>query len=143
MRKTPLLRVLAHIMLPLTMVMGLCDVLYGHDQPGDGFTAGVIISVGIGFQYMVFGYHETRSRIGWLRPYPLVGIGLLLALVSGLGGLFMTGHYFSPADFGKLFSIPMPKGIHLSASLLFEVAICLSVVGSVSLMLNTLGRPNR
>ncbi|HCY87456.1 MAG TPA: hypothetical protein DHV36_20145 [Desulfobacteraceae bacterium] len=143
MRKTPLLRVLAHIMLPLTMVMGLCDVLYGHDQPGDGFTAGVIISVGIGFQYMVFGYHETRSRIGWLRPYPLVGAGLLLALVSGLGGLFMTGNYFSPADFGKLFQIPLPKGIHLSSSLIFEVAICLSVVGSVSLMLNTLGRPNR
>lgn len=142
-RKTPLLRVLAHVMLPLTMVMGLCDILYGHDQPGDGFTAGVIISIGIGFQYMVFGFHETRSRIRWLAPYPLVGLGLVLALVSGLGGLVLTGNYFSPADFGKLLGIPLPKGVHLSSSLIFEVAICLGVVGSVSLMLNTLGRPNR
>lgn len=140
---TPLLRVLAHVMLPLTLVIGLCDILYGHDQPGDGFTAGVIISIGIGLQYMVFGFHETKSRIPWMRPSSLVGWGLLLGLVSGLGGLFLTGYYFSPADFGKLFGIPMPKGIHLSSSLFFEVAICLGVVGSVNLMLTSLGRPNR
>lgn len=142
-RKTPLLRVLSHIMLPLTLVMGICDILYGHDQTGDGFTAGVIISIGIGFQYMVFGYSETKSRMPWLKPSGLVGWGLVLALASGVGGLFMSGHYFSHADFGKLWEIPLPKGVHLSSSMLFEVAICLSVVGSVSLMLNTLGRPNR
>ncbi|MCG8635517.1 MAG: DUF4040 domain-containing protein [Desulfobacterales bacterium] len=140
-RKTPLLRVLAHVMLPLTLVIGICDVLYGHDQPGDGFTAGVIISIGIGFQYMVFGYNETKSRMPWVRPSGLVGWGLVLALVSGAGGLFISGFYFSPADFGKLWGIPLPKGIHLSSSMIFEVAICLSVVGSVNLMLNILGRP--
>ncbi len=140
---TPLLRVLAHVMLPMTLIMGLCDVLYGHDQPGDGFTAGVIISIGIGFQYMVFGFHKTRSRIPWLSPSGLVGWGLLLGLVSGAGGLFLSGVYFSPADFGKLLGVSLPKGIHLSSSLLFEIAICLGVVGSVNLMLNTLGRPNR
>jgi multicomponent K+:H+ antiporter subunit A len=141
-RMTPLMRVLAHVMLPLTLVIGICDVLYGHDQPGDGFTAGVIISIGIGFQYMVFGYNETRKRMAWLRPSALVGWGILLAIASGLGGLFVTGRFFSPADFGKLAGLTLPRGIHLSSSMIFELAICLSVVGSVILMLNTLGRPN-
>ncbi len=141
-RMTPLMRVLAHVMLPLTLVIGICDILYGHNQPGDGFTAGVIISIGIGFQYMVFGYHETRERMVWLKPSALLGWGLLLAIVSGLGGVFVTGHYFSPADFGKLAGLRLPRGIHLSSSMIFELSICLSVVGSVILMLNTLGRPN-
>ena len=138
----PILRVLAHVMLPLTLVIGICDVLYGHGQPGDGFTAGVIISIGIGFQYMVFGYSETRRRMTWLKPSALVGWGILLAIASGLGGLALTGHFFGPADFGKLAGLPLPRGIHLSSSMIFELAICVSVVGSVILMLNILGRPN-
>ncbi len=141
-KMTPLMRVLAQVMLPLTFVIGVCDILYGHDQPGDGFTAGVIISIGIGFQYIVFGYHEIRSRLVWLKPSGLIGWGILLAILSGAGGLFINGHYFSPVDFGKLLGLPLPKGIHLSASMIFELAICLSVVGSVSHMLNTLGRPD-
>ncbi len=141
-KMTPLMRVLANVMLPLTLVMGFCDILYGHDQPGDGFTAGVIISIGIGFQYMVFGYYETKARIAWLKPSLFVAWGILLAIFSGMGGFFINGHYFSHTDFGKLMNIPLPKGIHLSSSMIFELAICLSVVGSVSLMLNTLGKPN-
>lgn len=143
LKKTPLLRVLAHTMLPLTLVIAICHILYGHDQPGDGFTAGVIISIGIGFQYMVFGYTETRNRLTWLKPSELVGWGIFLAIASGVGGYFLNGAYFSPADFGKLMGLPLPKGIHLSSSMIFEVAICLGVVGSVCLMLNPLGRPNR
>ncbi len=54
----------------------------------------------------------------------------------------MTGQFFSPADFGKLAGLTLPKGIHLSSSMIFELAICMSVVGSVILMLNTLGRPD-
>ena len=42
------------------MVISICHLLYGHDQPGDGFTAGVITSIGIGFWYVVFGFDETR-----------------------------------------------------------------------------------
>ncbi len=35
----------------------------------------------------------------------------------------------------------MPKGFHISTSFLLEMAICLTVLGSVAYMLNTLGRP--
>jgi hypothetical protein len=44
-------------------------------------------------------------------------------------------------DFGQMLGLPLPKGFHLSTSLLFELAICLSVVGSVTHMLNTFGHP--
>lgn len=140
-RKTPLLRVLAHVIFPLTLVIGLCHLFYGHDLPGDGFTAGVIISIGIGLQYMVFGFQETRERMPWLRPSGLVGWGLVVALATGCATWAINGTFFSSANFGRLLGISLPKGIYLSSSMLFEISICLTVVGSVNLMLNSLGKP--
>jgi len=40
-----------------------------------------------------------------------------------------------------LIGLPLPKGFHISTSFLFEVSICLSVLGSGAHMLATLGRP--
>jgi multicomponent K+:H+ antiporter subunit A len=137
----PLIRTLAKIVLPLAMIIGICDLLYGHDQPGDGFTAGVIISIGIGFWYGVFGYHETRRHLAWIRPSAFIGWGILIAILSGTGAMIINGSFFSGVDFGKLLGLPLPKSVHLSTSFLFEVAIMLSVVGSVTHMINTLGHP--
>lgn len=141
LKTSPLLRVLARIILPLSMVIGICDLLYGHDKPGDGFTAGVIVSIGIGFWYVVFGYHETRQRLGWLKPSRLIGWGILLAILSGASAVFVRSAFFANVDFGAMLGLPLPKGVHLSTSMLFELAIFLSVLGSAVHMLNTLGHP--
>lgn len=136
-----LVRGLAMIVLPLAMTIGVCDLIYGHDKPGDGFTAGVIVSIGIGFWYVAYGYHETRYRLPWLRPSAFIGWGIGLAIGSGLAAALAAGHFFANADFGKMLGLPLPGAIHLSSSFLFEAAIALSVVGSVTHMLNTLGHP--
>ncbi len=58
-RPSPLVRALAQILLPVMLVLGAVQMMYGHDQAGDGFTAGVIISLAIAFWYIVFGYADT------------------------------------------------------------------------------------
>ncbi len=141
LKASPLLRVLAYIVLPLAMAISICDLLYGHDQPGDGFTAGVITSIGIGFWYVVFGFNETRRHLGWLKPYRFIGSGILMAILTAVSAAAVTGNFFGNADFGHLLGLPLPKGVHLSTSFLFESAIGLSVVGSVTYMLNSLGHP--
>ena len=138
---SPSIRVLAHVVLPLALAIGACELLYGHEQPGDGFTAGVIVSIGIGFWYVVFGFEETRQRLHWLRPSTFIGWGILLAILSAAIAAITTGSFFSNVDFGHLAGLPLPKNIHLSTSFIFECAIGLSVVGSVTLMLNSLGHP--
>ena len=40
-----------------------------------------------------------------------------------------------------MLSLPLPTGVKLSSGFLYEIAIALSVLGSVGLMLDTLGRP--
>jgi multicomponent K+:H+ antiporter subunit A len=141
LKTSSFIRLLAYIALPVAMVIGTTNIMYGHDQPGDGFTAGVIVGLAVSFWYVVFGYDETRQRLHWLEGTPLIVSGILLAIVTGIVSAFVNGTFFSNVDFGRLLGLPLPRGFHLSTSFLFELAICLSVLGSVMHMLNALGHP--
>ncbi len=92
---------------------------------------------------MVYGYEATRQRLPWLRPLPLMGTGLLLVLVAGTLAAWLTGSFLGHVDFGKLWRLPLPTGVSFSTAFLFELAICLAVLGSVATILNTLGHPLR
>jgi len=139
---SPFVRGLALLLLPFTLALAAVHVLYGHDQPGDGFTAGVIVSLGVASWYVSFGYEETKRRLQWLNPTGFIGAGLLLALGSATSAALINGSFFSPVDFGKQLGISfLPAGVYLSTATLFELAICLTVVGSAVLMLDTLGHP--
>lgn len=140
-KASPLIRGLARLALPLAMTIGVCDLLYGHDKPGDGFTAGVVVGIGIGFWYVAFGYEETRERLKWLKPSLLIGWGVLSAALSGIAAMAVNGSFFSNVDFGHRLGLSLPTGVHLTTSFIFEGAIAVCVVGSVAHMLNTLGRP--
>lgn len=138
---SPLLHTLAYVILPLAFLLGLTHMMYGHDQPGDGFTAGVIISLGVALWYIVFGYAATREKLPWLKPVRLMGVGLTLALVNALAGAVFGAGFFAPVDYGKLLSLPLPPGFGLTNSFLFETAICLTVMGAATLILDNLGHP--
>jgi multicomponent K+:H+ antiporter subunit A len=138
---SPFVHALAYVSLPLSMVIAVVHILYGHDQPGDGFTAGVIVSLALGFWYVVFGYEQVRRRLTWLRPASLIGSGLMLAILTAITAALLTGSFLGHFDFGQQLGLSLPRGVNLSTSLLFEVAICLAVLGSASYMLDTLGHP--
>jgi multicomponent K+:H+ antiporter subunit A len=141
LRTSPFLQMLAYFLLPLALMVAATHMMYGHDQPGDGFTAGVIISLGVGFWYVIFGYNETKRRLPWLRSTPLIASGILLAVASATVSALLGRGFFAPLDFGAMLGLPLPKGFYLSTSFLFEVAICLTVLGSASLTLDALGHP--
>jgi multicomponent K+:H+ antiporter subunit A len=138
---SPFIHALAYVSLPLSMVIAVVHILYGHDQPGDGFTAGVIVSLALGFWYVVFGYEGVRRQLTWLRPAYLIGGGLLLAILTATTAALLTNSFLGHVDFGQRLGLALPRGVNLSTSLLFEVAICLAVLGSASFMLDSLGHP--
>jgi multicomponent K+:H+ antiporter subunit A len=132
---------LAYFSLPISLILAVIHMIYGHDQPGDGFTAGVIVGLVIGFWYVVFGYAEVKARLKWLKPMPLISSGILLAVLSGTLAAFINGDFLSNVNIGELLNIPLPAGFYLSTSFLFEIAIFLSVLGSISYILSALGHP--
>jgi len=138
---SPFVHALAYVSLPLSALIAVVHMMYGHDQPGDGFTGGVIVSLALGFWYVVFGYYEVRRRLTWLRPAPLIAAGILLALIVATIAALVSGSFFGHVDFGQRLGLPLPQGFNLSTSFLFEVSIFLTVLGSASYMLDTLGHP--
>ncbi len=140
-RPSPFVRALAYILLPVTLILGAVQMMYGHDQAGDGFTAGVIISLAVAFWYVVFGYEETRRQLPWLRPFSLVGAGLLLVIGDAVISAAVKGVFFAHLDYGRLLGLTLPKGFGLTTSFIFEVAICLTVLGGASMVLAALGHP--
>jgi multicomponent K+:H+ antiporter subunit A len=138
---SPFVQMLAYLILPLTLVISVTHIMFGHNQAGDGFTAGVMISLAVGFWYVVFGYQATKDRLTWLHSSHLIGSGLLIAILGGSIASINTGSFLGHVDFSTMFPIPLPEGFHLSTSLLFEIAICLTVLGSASLVIDTVGRP--
>ncbi len=142
-RTSAFVHLLAYLSFPISVIIAITYMMYGHDQPGDGFTAGVILSLSIGFWYVVFGYHETKRRLPWIRPAPLIASGILLAMASAVAAAALTGSFFAPVDFGELIGLPLPRGFHLSTSFVFEVSICLAVLGSAGFILDTMGHPGR
>lgn len=136
------IRVPAYLILPFSMILAITHLMYGHDQPGDGFTAGVIVSLAVGLWYVVFGYEITRQRLTWIKSSTLIAVGVLLAIVNGSIAAIMQGSFLANVDYGELLHLVLPRGFHLSSSFIFELAIFLSVFGSATRLLDTLGRPD-
>lgn len=136
-----LLHLLAYSLLPLALLLAAIQMMYGHDQPGDGFTAGVVISLALGFWYVIFGYHATKKQLPWLRSGNLIAAGILVGLVDGLLSALFGTAFLSPVDYGKILNLPLPAGFNLNNSFFFEVAICLTVLGGATYILDNLGRP--
>jgi multicomponent K+:H+ antiporter subunit A len=145
---SPFLHLLAYALLPLAFILAVTHVLYGHDQPGDGFTAGIIISLGIASWYIIFGFNAIKAKLTWLQPMRMIAVGMGIALVNTLPGYFLGAEhmprgFFTPVDYGALTGISnfLPTGVVLSNGLIFEIAICLVVMGASVLMLDNFGHP--
>lgn len=147
---SPFLHLLAYALLPLAVILAMTHLIFGHDQPGDGFTAGIIISLAISSWYIIFGYNAIKSKLAWLKPVRFIAIGVGIAFVNSLPG-FLWGNgrgeglkgFFAPVDYGALLRISeiLPAGVVLGNGLVFEIAICLVVLGASVLILDNLGHP--
>jgi multisubunit Na+/H+ antiporter MnhB subunit len=134
---TPLTRTITRMMLPFTMLLAFAQLLYGGDGPGDGFTAGVTIGLGVALWYIVFGYHESRQRLQWLRPRYLIGAGIGLVVINATVPLLFGYPFLAHIAF----DIPLPADLHISTTLFFETGILLTVFGSTSMVLEAIAYP--
>ncbi|NJM42233.1 MAG: hypothetical protein HC853_16575, partial [Anaerolineae bacterium] len=107
---SPFVRALARIVLPLALVVGATHIIYGHNQPGDGFTAGVIVSLAIGFTYLVYGREEALRRMPWVKPPVFIGAGILTVMVGSVAPALLGASFFAPYDFGATLGLPLPDG---------------------------------
>ena len=132
-----ILRTTAPIVLHLTLLFSFFLLIYGHNQPGGGFIAGLMTSVGIVLQWVAMDAEEGWRRFNW--PYERIFLGgLALSTATGAWG-YVKGAYLKSAIYHL--SLPFIGQVELFTAFLFDVGVYGVVVGVVmSILTNLCGR---
>ena len=134
----PLMLVVAtRVVLPISLVVGLYIFLRGHNAPGGGFIAGLIVSVALVMQYMASGLAWAQHRQN-IPYHALIGLGVLAAGITGAGAWF-AGRPFLTSDYGYIDLIGV-EPFEWATAIGFDTGVFLAVVGAVMLALNSLSR---
>ncbi|ABG33033.1 monovalent cation/H+ antiporter subunit A [Roseobacter denitrificans] len=129
--------VLTRVMMPIVMLVGFYIFLRGHNEPGGGFIAGLVVSIGVVTQYMASGFSWTTARLRY--PYHgVIGAGVLIAGLTGIGSWFVSKPFLT-SDFTYV-RIPPFNEFELATALFFDLGVFLAVVGAVMLALESLSR---
>ena len=121
-----ILQTATRVLMPLLLLFALFMLGRGHNEPGGGFVAGLIVAAAYALQAFAFGVPAARRAL-LVDPERLLGVGLLVAVAAGvsawaLGLPFMTSLWWGG----------------LGSPLLFDIGVALVVVGVVLTMTFTL-----
>ena len=127
--------VLVRLLLPVAALFAVHLFMRGHNEPGGGFVAGLVVAIAFIAQYMVSGTRWVESRMH-LLPKRWIAAGLLIAVLTGLGSL-VFGYPFLTSHTAHV-TLPLIGEIHLPSAALFDLGIFAVVVGSTLLLLTAI-----
>ena len=129
-----ILQTAARVLMPLLLLFAAFLLVRGHNQPGGGFVAGLVVASSFVLYAIAFGVSAARRAL-LVGPSRLLGIGPLVALLSGLPGPF-AGRPFMTSVWT---TVPIASAaVDLGTPLLFDVGVFLAVVGVVLTIVFTL-----
>ena len=120
------MRLLDHVLTPVLIMLAIFLLLRGHNNPGGGFIAGLMVSTALQLQIMSRGEPFVRARIGRYL-HPTIGVGLLLAASAASIGLFYGGFFK-----GVWWTIPLgPLSFDFGTPVAFDIGVFLVVISTV------------
>ena len=125
------------VLLPLAIVVGVFIFLRGHNQPGGGFIAGLVIAIALLMQYMASGF-AWADKQRKVDPHAMLGAGILIAGLTGIAS-FVFGKPFLTSTFGYL-TWPVVGKFEVASAMAFDLGVFLTVVGTVMLALSQISR---
>lgn len=126
------LRLVDAILTPVLVMLALLLFLRGHDYPGGGFIAGLVVAAAIELHILACGAPLVRKQIG-AALLPLAGMGLLLAVSAALLGLYGGG--FFKGLWTEFYAAGLK--IKLGTPQLFDLGVMLVVIGmAITFLLN-------
>ena len=101
--------------------------LKGHNNPGGGFIAGLMVAAALMLNLLSFDTAHVRKSLP-VRPLKIALCGVLLSLISGLLPLFAGKDFFTGLWLPE-FSVPFLGVLHLGSPLIFDLGVFIAVVG--------------
>jgi multisubunit Na+/H+ antiporter MnhB subunit len=125
-------RVLYHSIL----VLSLYFLFAGHNQPGGGFVGGLTAGAAVSFRYVAGGVDEVRQAFR-LRPWTILGGGLLIAIVTAIVPMVLGGSVLEHGDVE--WTVPVIGVLKTTSALPFDIGVYLVVVGLILMMFEAFG----
>lgn len=129
--KDVILRTAARLLSPVMVIFSLFLLLRGHNDPGGGFSGGLVAAAACSLWAFAFGVASLREGLH-VDPHSFLGGGILMALAAGLAGMFV----------GEPFLTGQWRGIDLAAfnfklgtPLLFDAGVYVAVLGATLLII--------
>jgi len=132
-----MLLVATRVLLPLVFTAGIYILLRGHNLPGVGFIAGLIIAIAFIMQYIASGYAWAHARARF-DAQVMIGGGLALAGLTGVAA-WLFGRPFLTSTYGYV-HLPVIGEFELASAMAFDLGVFFAVVGTVLVALATISR---
>ena len=107
----------------------------GHHNPGGGFIGGLSVASGITLLFLAFDIETIRKNI----PFDfknVAAVGVLIAILTGMGGLFFDQPFLTQT-FGY-FDLPIFGKTELATAVLFDTGVALAVIGTAVTIILTI-----
>ena len=132
--------VVTRVMLPLALLVGVYIFLRGHNAPGGGFIAALVVAIALIMQYMASGFGWAAQQMKF-DYHALIGAGVLIAGATGITAMALD-HAFLTSTFGHV-TLPVVGSFEIASAMAFDLGVFLTVLGAVMLALANLSRLGR
>jgi len=123
-----ILQKIAKLFLRVIAITSILLLIRGHNNPGGGFIAAIILSAGFIFYGIVFGSESIKSII-FFNTRIWMGIGLAIVLVAAILPVFVGQAPLTALWY--INQLPIIGTIHLGSPLLFDTGIFIGVTGLI------------
>jgi multicomponent K+:H+ antiporter subunit A len=132
-----MLQTAARLVLPFAALIAIHLFLRGHNLPGGGFIAGLVLSIGLVLLFVAFGRRWAGARVGEdFRG--VIGWGLLVAGGTGIGSFFFGAPFLTSTYDYPL--APLVGSVPLASASLFDLGVFMVVVGATMVSLTRIAR---
>jgi multicomponent Na+:H+ antiporter subunit B len=130
-----ILRTATRYLIDLLLLFSIFLLLRGHNEPGGGFVGGLAAAAAFVLYTLAFDVASARQLLR-IDPHILIGVGLIIAVASGLVGLllenaFLTGEWVK-------WNVLNAFELELGTPLFFDIGVYLVVLGVTLLIVFSL-----
>lgn len=135
-RRSVIFEIATRLLFHSMVVFAVFLLFSGHNAPGGGFAAGLVVGIALVVRYLAGGRYELGEAAP-VHPGLLLGSGLFLSAGVGLAALLAGGSMLQSVIIEM--TLPVLGDVKLVTSLFFDIGVFLVVVGLVLDVLRSLG----
>jgi len=139
----PLILVVAtRVLLPLALTVAVFIFMRGHNEPGGGFIAGLIVAIALIMQYLASGYAWAAQRAS-IDSQAMIGGGIAIAGLTGIASLLLGWPFLTSTH--THIDLPLVGEIEIASAIAFDLVLyfsCLIFISNLESKAASIETPN-